>query len=83
MRISSVGIPHRALHATLHVQVITLHTAVYLYDVCVTTTVHKSQVRNAMGEDAKETLVAVTTDEQREELITLANNLEEWLYDDG
>jgi hypothetical protein len=36
-----------------------------------------------MGDDAKETLVAVTTDEQREELIILANNLEEWLYDDG
>ncbi|KAG5182248.1 heat shock protein 70 [Tribonema minus] len=40
-------------------------------------------VRNAAGEDAKKELKAVTTEEQREELVTLANQLEEWLYDDG
>jgi Ser-tRNA(Ala) deacylase AlaX len=66
------------------VHVLTLHTVVHmLLAVCYYYCVHTLQVRNAMGEDAKETLVAVTTDEQREELITLANNLEEWLYDDG
>ena len=36
-----------------------------------------------MGEDAKETILEVTTTDQRENIVQLANTLEEWLYDDG
>lgn len=33
--------------------------------------------------DEEDELDAVSTEEQREEAINLANELEEWLYDDG
>lgn len=38
-------------------------------------------VRNRFG-DQEEELRAVSTDEQREEAVTLANELEDWLYDE-
>mmetsp|Transcript_582 Transcript_582/g.813 ORF Transcript_582/g.813 Transcript_582/m.813 type:complete len:936 (+) Transcript_582:121-2928(+) len=40
-------------------------------------------VRSAAGYDAKDELLNVTTEMQRKELVDLANELEEWLYDDG
>lgn len=40
-------------------------------------------VRNRLGEDAKETILEVTTSDQRQSIVELANQLEEWLYDDG
>mmetsp|Transcript_25466 Transcript_25466/g.42935 ORF Transcript_25466/g.42935 Transcript_25466/m.42935 type:complete len:993 (+) Transcript_25466:61-3039(+) len=42
------------------------------------------KIRNRMrDEDGKDQLGSVSTEEQREEVITICNDIEEWLYDDG
>lgn len=41
------------------------------------------KVRGNMGDDLTKQLEDVTTEEQRTEMLRLANELEEWLYDEG
>ena len=40
------------------------------------------KAKNTLGDD-EEKLKAVSTEEQRQEVIDMANEAEEWLYDDG